>query len=177
MANAQKMPMSVPRMTSSLNAGNGKKVLDVHKPSAGKVEPVTVQRPVLVPCTGISKRCFICLSPQHLANMCPQRSGSQAYKSGQKPFVTMAATQQPKSRQTRRHRDRIALNLIRRLQSRHQRNADYIRKSSAEIADQLQKENEVTGLLEWCTSLLQSRQRLSLTTSAGPLGVFRDVSV
>jgi len=45
-----------------------------------------------VPRTGISKWCFICLSPQHLANMCPQRSGSQAYKSGQKPFVNACLT-------------------------------------------------------------------------------------
>ena len=59
----------------------------------------------------------------------------------------MAATRQPTSRQTRRHRDRIALDLvIRRLQSRHQRNPDYFRKSSAEIADQLQQETRSYGL-------------------------------
>jgi len=43
MASAQKMPMSVPRVSSGLNAVSGNKVLDVHKPSTGKVEPVTAR--------------------------------------------------------------------------------------------------------------------------------------
>jgi len=67
------------------NGTDGKKVPD--KLSTGKVEPVTSQKPVPVSRTGGGKRCFICSSPQHLANMCPQRSGSQANKSGQKPSV------------------------------------------------------------------------------------------
>ena len=51
------------------------------------------------------------------------------------------------SRQTRGHRDRITLDMvIRRLRSRYQRNADYLRKPSAAIADALQQETRSYGL-------------------------------
>ena len=60
--------------------------------------------------------------------------------------VTIAATQQPKSTQTRHHPDRIALDLIIcRLQSRYQQNLDYFSQSSAEIANQLQQETRSCG--------------------------------
>ena len=75
-----RMPMPVAQFRSSVNYmyANGKRVPDVPKPPTGKAEPVTLQKPVPVPRTGIVKRCFICSSPHHLANMCPQRRGSQA---------------------------------------------------------------------------------------------------
>jgi len=59
----------------------------------------------------------------------------------------VATTQQPMSRQTRRHRDRIALDMvICRLRSRYQRNTDYLSKPSAAIADALQQETRSYGL-------------------------------
>ena len=61
--------------------------------------------------------------------------------------TSVATTQQPMSRQTRGHRDRTALDMvIRRLRSRYQRNADYLRKPSAAIADALQQETRSYGL-------------------------------
>ena len=81
--------------------------------------------------------------------------------------VTITATQQPKSTQTRHHPDRIALDLIIcRLQSRYQQNLDYFSQSSAEIADQLQQETRSYELGERCTSQLQSRLRHLLMTRA-----------
>jgi len=59
----------------------------------------------------------------------------------------VATTQQPMSRQTRGHRDRIALDMvICRLRSRYQRNTDYLREPSAAIADALQQETRSYGL-------------------------------
>ena len=61
--------------------------------------------------------------------------------------ATTATTQQPMSRQKRRHRDRIALDMvIRRLRSRYQRNTDYFHKPSTAIADVLQQETRSYGL-------------------------------
>jgi len=61
-----KMPIPLAQFRSSVNYTNGKRVPDVPKPPTGKVEPVTLQKPVLVSRTGIVKRCFICSSPHHL---------------------------------------------------------------------------------------------------------------
>jgi len=79
-----RIPVFVPQMRSGVNFGNGKKVLDVPKQPTGKVEPVILQKPVPVPRSGVGRRCFICSSPSH---MCPQRSGCQANKFGQKLHV------------------------------------------------------------------------------------------
>jgi len=58
--------MSVAQFRSDVNFANGKKVPYVPKPPTGKVEPVTLQKPVTVPRTRIVKRCFISSSPHHL---------------------------------------------------------------------------------------------------------------
>jgi len=77
----------------------------------GKVEPVILQKPVPVPRSGVGRRCFICSSPSHLANMCPQRSGNQAKKFGQKPHVNtcMAKPRGEKVNYTESARDDVVI--------------------------------------------------------------------